>query len=741
MLLLLVAGLILGFYSLATMREVVSDQFNKQQLVLAEQAAKQIETDLKIILQELVVLNQSPTVQHLEEVSWADRIRVTLEVIRDLGVLEIGRVSRDGQQIFAVTRDHQVRAIRKVPEDLQEALGWAREPHHRGKMKITRNLSAPGVPANHQVIRLSLAAYFESTNRAHPEANQEYAGMLYGLVDLEQLVARVVKNIRSGRTGYAWAIDQGGRFLYHPLSEFIGRNAFTVREQKGAPVSFDQINRLQKEKMLRGELGTSWYFSGWHRGEKGKIKKLIAYYPIRLELPGEILNGSVAVAAPVSEVDEAIHSVYIRQFLMQGVIIFAIILGGALLLVFSWQYARTLKTEVVEKTKGWQASEERYRKLVENAQDLIFSVDREGKLISLNRFGVQFLGGQLFQLNFPGQGDGRESEHPAADYQGQSILDYFDSEGTFDPRTLVQIWDSGRPKALEHPVRIGPHECWLSTQLIAIKDEQGRTQSILGVSRDISIRKKMETQMINTEKLASLGFLSTSIAHEINSPIGIILGYCDYLLEQIPADEDAHALLQKIEQQGYRCKKIIDHLLGFSRYSEAEGELADVNLELENVLQVTGKVLMEKKILTVKKMEDRIPAVKAERIPLQQVFLNLINNAIAAMEDGGELVLETRWNVFRDRVEITIRDTGTGIGPEYREHIFEPFFTTKKAGEGTGLGLSVCNNIVKTYGGTISLESRTFDEDPGGHGTAFTIAFPVHHADSPKKASRRSLDD
>lgn len=736
MLLLLVAGLILGFYSLATMREVVSDQFNKQQLVLAEQAAKQIETDLKIILQELVVLNQSPTVQHLEKVSWADRVRVTLEVIRDLGVVEIGRVSREGRQIFAVTRDHQTRVIGKVPEDLQEALNWARDPRQRGKMKITRNLSAPGAPANHQVIRLSLPAYFAATNRAHPEANQEFAGMLYGLVDLGQLVARVVKNIRSGRTGYAWVIDPDGMFLYHPLPEFIGRNAFTVREQKGAPVSFDQINRLQKEKMLRGEQGTSWYLSGWHGGEKGKIKKLIAYFPIRLELPGESLKGSVAVAAPVGEVDEAIHSVYIRQFLMQGVIIFAIILGGALLLGISWQYARTLKTEVAEKTRGWQESEERYRKLVENAQDLIFSVDREGKIISLNRFGVQFLGGHLFQLNFPGQGNGRESEHPAADYPGQSIFDYFDPEGPFEPRTLEQIWDSGRPKALEHPVRIGPQECWLSTQLIALKDEQGRTQSILGVSRDISIRKKMETQMINTEKLASLGFLSASIAHEINSPIGIILGYCDYLLEQVPPEEDAHALLQKIEQQGYRCKKIIDHLLGFSRYAEAEGELADVNLELENVLHVTGKVLMEKKIRVTRKTEERLPAIKADRIPLQQVFLNLINNAIAAMEAGGELVLETRWDVFQDKVEVVIGDTGTGIRPEHREHIFEPFFTTKKAGEGTGLGLSVCDNIVKTYGGTIALESRTFEEDPAGHGTFFTIAFPVHHAGNPKRSEK-----
>lgn len=735
-LLLLVAGLLLGFYSLSTMREVVSDQFNKQQLVLSEQAARQIETDFKNVFQELIVLNQSPTVQYLDAFSWANRIRVTLEVIRDLGVVEIGRVSRDGRRMFSVDREHRGRTRESVPAPWLEAVRRAADPARRGTVIITRNLTVPGVPANHQVVGLILPTYLEATNRAHPAASRQYAGLLYGLVDLKELVARVVKNIRSGRTGYAWVIDQEGTFLYHPLAEFIGRNAFTVREQKGALVSFDQINRLQKEKMLQGEQGSSWYFSGWHGGERGKIKKLIAYSPIRLELPGDALKGSVAVAAPVGEVDEAIHAVYVRQFLMQGVIIFAIILGGLVLLGFSWQYARSLKNEVAEKTRDWRESEERYRKLVENAQDLIFSVDRAGQILSLNRFGAQFLEGQYFQFNITGQRDVSASEKIPIDFHGRSIFNYFDPEVSFDLRTLGEIWDSGRPKALEHPVRIGSIDCWLSTQLIAIKDEQGKTQSILGVSRDISIRKKMETQMINTEKLASLGFLSASIAHEINSPIGIMLGYCDYLLELIPPEEDAHRLLQKIEQQGLRCKKIIDHLLGFSRYAEGESDLADVNRELENVLQVTGKVLMEKKILVDKKMENPIPAIRVNRIPLQQVFLNLINNAIAAMEGGGELVLETRWNVFRDRVEITIRDTGTGIRSEYREHIFEPFFTTKKAGEGTGLGLSVCDNIVKTYSGTIAMDSRTLGEDPSRHGTTFTITFPVYHAGSQKKSGK-----
>lgn len=234
--------------------------------------------------------------------------------------------------------------------------------------------------------------------------------------------------------------------------------------------------------------------------------------------------------------------------------------------------------------------------------------------------------------------------------------------------------------------------------------------------------------MMKTEKLASLGLLSASIAHEINSPLGLILGYCDYLLEKIPPGEEVHGMLRRIERQGERCKKIIDNLLGLARYSEPRPEGTDLNENLENVLVVAAKALVNNKIDLRKNFELNLPAVKVDPIPLQQVFLNLINNAISAMPEGGRLTLETHWDVFKDKVTVRIGDTGSGIKKEHREHIFEPFFTTKKEGEGTGLGLSVCDKIITRYGGSIGVESKTEVEDPDGRGTTFVITFPVHHA-------------
>ena len=187
-------------------------------------------------------------------------------------------------------------------------------------------------------------------------------------------------------------------------------------------------------------------------------------------------------------------------------------------------------------------------------------------------------------------------------------------------------------------------------------------------------------------------------------------------------------MLRKIEQQGERCKIIIDHLLSLARYSEPRPEGTDLNENLENVLVVAAKALVYNKIDLHKSFEPNLPAVKVDPIPLQQVFLNLINNAISAMPEGGRLTMETRWDVFKDNVTVRIADNGSGIKKEHRERIFEPFFTTKKEGEGTGLGLCVCEKIITRKGGSIAVESKTEEEDPGCRGTTFVITFPVHHA-------------
>ena len=362
---------------------------------------------------------------------------------------------------------------------------------------------------------------------------------------------------------------------------------------------------------------------------------------------------------------------------------------------------------------------------MESAQDLIFTVDQDGRILSLNGYGVEFLEGRLLAMDFSEVQSPGFCQASGDRFLDHSLFEYLAPQESFHPGLIQEIWESGRPRGLEHRVQIGSHEGWLSTQLLAIKDEKGRTQAVLGISRDITIRKKMEAQMMKTEKLASLGLLSASIAHEINSPLGIILGYCDYLLEKIPPGEETHRMLRKIEQQGERCKIIIDHLLSLARYSEPRPEGTDLNENLENVLVVAAKALVYNKIDLHKSFEPNLPAVKVDPIPLQQVFLNLINNAISAMPEGGRLTMETRWDVFKDKVIVRIGDNGSGIKKRASGSLFSsPSLPLKRREREPVWDSSVCEKIITRNGGTIAVESKTEEEDPELPGDHFCDYLP-----------------
>jgi signal transduction histidine kinase len=194
--------------------------------------------------------------------------------------------------------------------------------------------------------------------------------------------------------------------------------------------------------------------------------------------------------------------------------------------------------------------------------------------------------------------------------------------------------------------------------------------------------------------------------------------------------------MQKIERQGEHCKKIVENLLSFSRYSDHTEDVSDVNANIETVLNVVQNNLLIRKVQLVKDLEPNLPRIKIDPIQLQQVLLNLINNAVAAMPQGGFLTIASEWTVGTERVKILVSDTGTGIREEHRGRIFDPFFTTKKVGEGTGLGLTVSYGIIKQYEGSIDMETVTIEENPERHGTRFTVTLPVYRSKRmPKKAA------
>jgi len=232
--------------------------------------------------------------------------------------------------------------------------------------------------------------------------------------------------------------------------------------------------------------------------------------------------------------------------------------------------------------------------------------------------------------------------------------------------------------------------------------------------------QQTQEQLIQSQKMASLGLLAAGVAHELNNPLSAVLAYTQLLLQELPSGLPAHADLHEIEEAAFRCKKIVEDLRLFSRQSRSgESQPLDLNEVIESALRLVAHPFTLQQIQIERDLEKELPKMGGNRNRLQSVFLNLFTNAQAAMPEGGTLLLKTRTRRKEGQLEAVVADTGIGISAEHLSRIFDPFFTTKPEGHGTGLGLSVTYGIVEEHGGTITVESAV------GRGARFTVRFPA----------------
>ena len=228
----------------------------------------------------------------------------------------------------------------------------------------------------------------------------------------------------------------------------------------------------------------------------------------------------------------------------------------------------------------------------------------------------------------------------------------------------------------------------------------------------------MQARVAQSERLASLGMLAAGVAHEVNNPLGGILALTGLTVEDMAEDDPNRENLEEVIRQTERCRDIVKGLLDFSRQSKSHTELVDLNKVLEDTLFLLTKQALFFNIKLVQNLAPDLPRVMADGSQFQQVFMNILMNAVQAMEERGTIAIVTRRGT-PDCVEVTISDTGQGIPPDQIDRIFDPFFTTKASGKGTGLGLSIAYGIVTTHGGSISVRSEV------GKGSTFTIRMPI----------------
>jgi two-component system NtrC family sensor kinase len=248
-------------------------------------------------------------------------------------------------------------------------------------------------------------------------------------------------------------------------------------------------------------------------------------------------------------------------------------------------------------------------------------------------------------------------------------------------------------------------------------------REILQMRKDL---EEAQEQVIRSEKLASLGKLAATIAHEINNPLAAVLTYIRLIMKLISMGRFTEERIDNISQylgtmevETARCGEIVKNLLAFSRQSSLDIKLHSVEEIIEKSLILVSHDLEIREIQLVKHIEPGLPNIQCDFRQIQQVFLNLMSNASEAMAKGGVLSVTTNKVDTEDFLEVAIADTGCGIPKEDLKNIFEPFFTTKEEGKGVGLGLSVVYGIITRHNGSIEVESKL------GKGSAFKVRLPI----------------
>jgi PAS domain S-box len=374
--------------------------------------------------------------------------------------------------------------------------------------------------------------------------------------------------------------------------------------------------------------------------------------------------------------------------------------------------AMTLKKQIT--ALGQQ--EQLMRTILDATPDLVCLLDAEGRFLAVNRAFATFLG------------------HTETETVGRTEADLFPpQEARLRQARNRTILDSGQGGQAEASVNTPQGKRWFHQVDVPVRDAAGRVLGILKTARDVTEVRSIKEKLLQSQKMESLGKLAGGVAHEINTPLGIILGYAQLLQDDVPEDGQVHQDLRIIERQAKVCRKIVADLLGFSRQHESSMGEMDLNASVTEVASLVRHTFGLEKVALKMDLAADLPLITGDREKLNQVWMNLLNNARDAMPGGGVIHVRTRLRPGQGDdaglVAVSVADGGTGISPEHLGKIFDPFFSTKSVGAGTGLGLSVSFGIVQNHGGVIEAESPAPEafrnQGASGPGTVFHVLLPL----------------
>ncbi len=362
-----------------------------------------------------------------------------------------------------------------------------------------------------------------------------------------------------------------------------------------------------------------------------------------------------------------------------------------------------------------RASERKYRSLVESIPDIIFALDLNGSITYIGPRWKKILGHDESEVL------GKFFIHFAPAEEHSFLTQVFKEARNFKKSVENICWQSKRK---DGQIR------FFSGSAAPLLDEQGQVVGTMGIARDITEQKKLEEQLLQAQKMESIGNLAGGIAHDFNNLLGGILGYASFAKKKMSPEDPLYHSVNSIERTAGQAAELTRQLLGFARRGKYQVKPINCNALIQDLIQFLGRTI-DKRITLEVDLDPRLNLIEGDEAQLQQSLINICLNARDAMSSGGilkivtknqslshDLPLKQRGWKEGSYIRITISDNGSGMTQEIQSQIFEPFFTTKEPGRGTGLGLSMVYGIIQNHGGVIDVKSAP------DQGTTFEILLP-----------------
>ena len=714
--------IILGQFFHQSLQEEMAGQFNQQQLLLAREVAMNIEGYIDHVYKGIRVISQLPGVDHIhldartrsmtESINFSlqNEALITIRVLDKNGIV-LYDSSYPGRERISFAETDYFRKARVLPKN-EKIITDLLEIHASGDETKEFIVAAP--------------IYRTLKNDPVPE----FRGVVIAILSLNGITQKYLSPIKSGLRGYAWMMDNDGTLLYHPTQpQMVGKNLYkTDTSCHQCHKSFDT-----EKKMLETTTDTFGPYEspGPNNNPENKLAALYRF-PIARK------SWIVVVSAPYSEVISLMRkSRTFYTLLIVSILITTLAASGATIINHKKKIKAEEKAKHLENQQRLEheieIQKDYLENIIENTKTNLMVIDKDLVVRTLNTaqartFGKSkqnLLGRSLLSL-FP---------HDFRPYEGipiESILQKTLAGRSFEIKDY-KITETG-----ETPLYL---TMYFSPLLI-----DGKTPGILITSNDVSKRvqleevltkytveledrvdkgtataKKLEQQVLHSEKLASLGRLAAGVAHEIGNPLTSISTFAQ-LLREMATDEFSQSSLDIINNHIQRITDIVRRMSTFARADSLNIKQVQVNDVVNSTLDLMRLDKRMKSSIEIEvALETNLPTILVDEGQISQVLINIIINALDAMPAGGKLRVATRSgldDLGREAVLIAFEDTGSGIPKDELQKIFDPFYTTKEVGKGTGLGLSLSYNIIKQFKGDIKVESES------GKGTTFTVILP-----------------